>query len=544
MALPAIEVEVTADTSQAEAGLDRVGSASNRLGGQLRRAQRSTAQFQHGIQNAAFQVGDFAVQVGGGVDASRALAQQLPQLLGGLGVFGALAGAAVAVVVPLASAMQDMTIQGRDASEMFGTLTPLMEGLASAARTAGALVRDFAEVVINNIDRILTIGATAAAFFAGKWVAGFIAARVATFSLATALVTLRGALIRTGIGALVVGAGELVFQFTRLVQAAGGFGEAMGLLGDVAREVIDRIKLRVEGLEVGFKLVMNDISFAWVTWLGNLQTSFARFVDGLAGTSIGKAMGLEGGNVDAALKSTAEAMAGVTDEMVTLLARQDEISAALGAPMESIQAIRDLLTNMKEEGLSLDDIIFGGDDEDEDGGKKIQEKLDDQAKRIKEHFDRIRALSTGGLSDQLGGWSDYFSNLVSLTGKSHEKLLRVSKAFKAAQALIDAWSAYNQVLADPSLPFFAKFAAGAQVLAAGMGAVNAISSVNASAGGGAGASGAGAASAAASAPPPTQNVVLDLRNASADTTRQVGSLVEMINEAGRQGYVLDIRTAR
>ena len=55
--------------------------------------------------------------------------------------------------------------------------------------------------------------------------------------LATALVILRGALIRTGIGALIVGAGELVYQFSKLVEGAGGFGAALGLLKDLASEV-------------------------------------------------------------------------------------------------------------------------------------------------------------------------------------------------------------------------------------------------------------------------------------------------------------------
>lgn len=55
------------------------------------------------IQNASYQVGDFAVQVAGGTSATRAFAQQLPQLLGGLGMFGAVAGAAAAIAIPLAS---------------------------------------------------------------------------------------------------------------------------------------------------------------------------------------------------------------------------------------------------------------------------------------------------------------------------------------------------------------------------------------------------------------------------------------------------------
>ena len=71
---------------------------------------------------------------------------------------------------------------------------------------------------------------------AGRWVAGLVAAAVSVRGLATALVVLRGALIRTGIGALIVAAGEMVYQFGRLVAGAGGFGEALSLLGDVAAE--------------------------------------------------------------------------------------------------------------------------------------------------------------------------------------------------------------------------------------------------------------------------------------------------------------------
>ena len=46
------------------------------------------SQFGSQVQNASFQLADFAVQVGGGTSPMRAMAQQLPQLLGGFGVMG------------------------------------------------------------------------------------------------------------------------------------------------------------------------------------------------------------------------------------------------------------------------------------------------------------------------------------------------------------------------------------------------------------------------------------------------------------------------
>jgi hypothetical protein len=69
----------------------------------MRAAERSSRSMGFAVQNAAFQVGDFAVQVAGGTSATRAMAQQLPQLLGPLGVVGAVMGAVAAIAIPMAS---------------------------------------------------------------------------------------------------------------------------------------------------------------------------------------------------------------------------------------------------------------------------------------------------------------------------------------------------------------------------------------------------------------------------------------------------------
>lgn len=83
---------------------------------------RAAGQTKSGIQNASFQVADFAVQLASGTSAARAMAQQLPQLLGGLGVFGALAGAAVAVVLPLLN-MKTAAEKAAEAEKAFDDAT-------------------------------------------------------------------------------------------------------------------------------------------------------------------------------------------------------------------------------------------------------------------------------------------------------------------------------------------------------------------------------------------------------------------------------------
>ena len=130
-------------------------------------------------------------------------------------------------------------------------LETVANALADMARGTGP-VGGAITALFGQLDRLASYAGTFAALMAGRWVVGLAAAALSVRALATALVILRGALIRTGIGALVVGAGELVFQFGRLVQGAGGFGAALGLLGDLAVEVWNRMKLGAVamGLEI------------------------------------------------------------------------------------------------------------------------------------------------------------------------------------------------------------------------------------------------------------------------------------------------------
>ncbi|SLN77041.1 phage tail tape measure C-terminal domain-containing protein [Roseisalinus antarcticus] len=127
-------------------------------------------------------------------------------------------------------------------------LEAVANALASVARATGP-VGIAIKVLFDNIGRLTTYAATFAGIMAGRWVAGMAAAALSVRGVATALVVLRGALIRTGIGALIVGAGELVYQFSQLVTKVGGVSEAFQLLGDLAKEVWSRMQL---GLDAAF----------------------------------------------------------------------------------------------------------------------------------------------------------------------------------------------------------------------------------------------------------------------------------------------------
>ena len=102
-----------------------------------------------------------------------------------------------------------------------------------------------------NIDRVATYAASAAVVIGGAYAGGIALAAARTVTFSGALLFLRGALIRTGIGALVVGAGELAFRFSRLVEATGGWGEAMSLLGEVVAGVWEGIKTSASSIPEG-----------------------------------------------------------------------------------------------------------------------------------------------------------------------------------------------------------------------------------------------------------------------------------------------------
>jgi hypothetical protein len=138
-------------------------------------------------------------------------------------------------------------------------VTWLAEAFVVLASEGGAL-RTALDALGENLGRMASYAAAFASIMAGRWVAGFAAAALSVRGLATALVVLRVALIRTGIGALIIGAGELIFQFGRLVQGTGSVGAALGLLGDVAREVWDRMKLGMVALGLSIMAGWAEIS--------------------------------------------------------------------------------------------------------------------------------------------------------------------------------------------------------------------------------------------------------------------------------------------
>jgi len=110
-ATSAAQAKIATTARPLPGAMDRIGAAFNNNSSR--------------IQNTSFQLSDLIVQMEMGVPASRALGQQLPQMLGGFGPLGAVIGVAVGALLTFAPSL----IGAADSAD---TLTKAVEELADA----------------------------------------------------------------------------------------------------------------------------------------------------------------------------------------------------------------------------------------------------------------------------------------------------------------------------------------------------------------------------------------------------------------------------
>ncbi|WHQ82297.1 hypothetical protein [Tritonibacter mobilis] len=174
----------------------------------------------------------------------------------------------------------------RLAQALVPALGRLAKAMTDSLREGGTL-RAVIDGLTGNLQRMGSYLAVAVAGFGTRYVAALVAAKLATATLSGALVFLRGALIRTGIGALIVGAGELVYQLSRLISRLGGFGEALRLMKAVAGEVWERMGLGASSMGASLSATWDHVSSGFYEMIATLQTRWSIFLRNLAGAMNG-----------------------------------------------------------------------------------------------------------------------------------------------------------------------------------------------------------------------------------------------------------------
>lgn len=137
---------------------------------------KKSKKFTMGIQQAGFQVGDFAAQVQNGTSAMVALGQQGPQLLGVLGVWGALAGAALAIgtaIIKAKNAGKELKFDfkgiGTDLGKLFEPAKPFFDQIGKAFKYVGGIFKSLLNGMITGLARFFTILSHTPAIFKEAW---------------------------------------------------------------------------------------------------------------------------------------------------------------------------------------------------------------------------------------------------------------------------------------------------------------------------------------------------------------------------------------
>lgn len=509
MSLPDARFRLAASDADAVRALQRtreqvrgLGTDGRRTAGQLTGLSTATAHgtrtsgaFRSSMQNASFQVADFAVQVGAGTSAVRAMSMQLPQLLGGFGVFGALAGAAVAIVGALATQLFDTSDAADDASDSIDRLTGALEAVRGDVGRLSQL-----QERLNSLHEQQGGAATSAA-------RSVIASTEKEFNARKALLNL-----------------EI---------------EILKIRGEEQREAMRNLRDQQNLAEQAARVPLPDFS------AGN---DFAGLSDQMVYTgprSISEVL---------VNQSDVSGIIGQQRENFSNLRGSEGYQERERQIIRLAQELRLAEIAAEEASAALDGVFEmpggteGGGGSAGGGGGGGQRAKTPVEVAIEAHRTAIHELvadTRSSLSSALGAWGGYFDDLVSLSGSKSQRLLGISKSFGAAMALIDAWRAHNAVLMDPTLPWWARIAAALKVAAAGFGAVNAIKGVTAGGGGGGG--GGNASGGAATAAPVNNPMQVDI-NMTGPLAQlfadQVGPLFDMLTaEAGRRGLAPTVRYA-
>ena len=167
------------------------------------------------------------------------------------------------------------------ASGAGATVAGVLDALGDAAFMASAFITETMDTVVAAFDRVGVYAGVAAASLGVRYAGAAALAAARTVTLAGALGVLRTALIRTVIGGLVIGAGELAYQFSRLVKATGSFGDAMSMLGDVAGAVWQGIIDSAKAIPPALDGVWQLMKGGFVGALSDMAFQFAQFVNSM-----------------------------------------------------------------------------------------------------------------------------------------------------------------------------------------------------------------------------------------------------------------------
>ncbi|MER5172668.1 hypothetical protein [Thioclava kandeliae] len=338
-------------------------------------------------------------------------------------------------------------------------LVPGLEGLAKAFSSAaeeGQPLGNAIRTMVEALPRFIAYAGVAVTALVA-WRAAAIAARVAT-------VLLKGSLISTGVGALVVAAGELVYQFTRLVSATGSFGGALGVLKDLALEVWERIGDGTDYVTNSVGAMVAGMKEKFYNGLYDMLSSFQDFTWKIAdGINSVFNTNLEGVN----FSRTGNGLLGAVSDMANAayaskVASQDAAKAAADAftaPLDSLSKLKKTVSDSESEFGDLGNSGILAGDGVAAGADKAKEKVTALQKVTTKLKDELAKMKATIFGSELNG--SIYDNLkeagVSADSKDGQQIIDYTTQLDGMKRLKDATSEWQSSIQSA----FSSFLTGA-----------------------------------------------------------------------------------
>lgn len=437
---------VQAQVARTAANVNKVTSTMKTYSQGVGLANTATQKWAKGaLQQAGYQVGDFAVQVANGTSSIQAFGQQAPQLLQIFGPAGAVIGAAVAVIAALGVVAQK---SGKDLSDMgsaLGVLQAPLAAIVESVKIVGTAIGSVFGNMSGEIDTaIIAIGLFAGvmairavpALFAATGASTMFAAAMATFRAAvvasalsagtfsTALTLARASVMTLGAAvtalgailmrflpvAVLIGIAKLIEIFLRLKEGAGGFGNAMKLLWDLVKSVFAGMSGYAQGFSLIIKAVTESIVGKFVSAFSMIMEKWESLINSMISSWNGfvNSVGLEGLAADSYVsdwvKSARESVAGWKESSI---AAANAAQAAFKNAKTGISDAWNALTTAVAAGTQEVN-IFGdasADAADKAGGaaKRAAEELSQQQENMKAISSSIRDAFSSAFMSMVDG---------------------------------------------------------------------------------------------------------------------------------------------
>lgn len=513
-----------------------VAQAGNRFAEYTSQSAGRMNQFGVVTQQAGYQIGDFLVQVQSGTNWMVAFGQQATQLVGilplmGAGFMGLSAGALVAlsaglgIAIPLITAIGAAfmrTSQEADsASKGIDRQTQAYEALTERVRqlrlerqmAASGAQTESEQTVLNTLNAALEerkrLLAEALALEAES---------TSEYSLREAAV--RGELAeRQQLNRAAIQQNEellkaLAYQQQLETAAKRRANEERNAYREAKAEA-DRWKAALEGIKsvldsingmaVSVTMDLKSTASGWASeFMGQLTAGLERRAEYAAAVGGGRGLNTGGPELDPF---------GFRKQLQSSQSRRSSGQAGSGGSgggagdsrltslLDSLQSEREVIEEWYAESQTI--LQSASDSELALIGGRNEAKL----RLEQEYQEKLKGIRDLGNQTALGQAQTFFGDMASALQGGNDKMLKASRAFAAVEATINAYRAYAQTIADPSLPWWAKIPKALAVLSAGMSVVSAIKGGGSS--GGAGGRGSATVSSPTASSPAPQTVFID-----------------------------------